>query len=645
MEERVYGITPPISTALPTEQEKRLNNALHQELRAQGTFESPAETEKRKEVLIQLEKITNVFVQRAAQEKEPKNTILIRDAIGRVFTYGSYRLGVYGPGSDMDTLVVAPKYVTVEQYFNIFPKVLVEMAPPGAITDLTPVPEAFVPIIKFEFSGISIDLIFCSIQTLKQLPAEKNWSLADNNLLRGLSENEVRSLNGTRVTDEILNLVPEPATFRLALRAIKLWAQRKAIYANIMGYPGGVAWAMLVARVCQLYPKATSAVIVNKFFNIMLKWPWPLPVLLKEIEYGCPVTRVPVWNPKLSHSDRNHRMPIITPSYPSMCATHNVGRSSMAVIQQELEKGAQVTDEIMIGRRPWKDLFTKHTFFTSGFRYYLTVIASSRTKKAQNAWSGFVESRVRVLVNKLEMHPSIALARPFNKGYDRMHRCKSNAEVEEVVSAGSLAYLYNPPADGEAGSKTEIKTETMSEDGVPVKQENSAGEAEHGMPIKQEHSDDALPAPPPNIKPEPADGADVDVKLEDIPEKKDEPEYMEIYTTNHYIGLQLVDGAKSLDLSREVNDWKAMCMSNDLFKEGLMFLSIQHVKNTALPDDVFEPGETKPRPAKKSLKRVASEEPGSKQQPPAKRQVQGKTPGPQLQRQQQPTSTTAAAAG
>ena len=302
MSDRVYGVTPPISTALPTEPEKRLNQALHLELRAQGTFETPAETEKRREVLARLEKITNEFVRRAAKEKEPKNTILIRDAIGRVFTYGSYRLGVYGPGSDMDTLVVAPKYVTVKQYFSIFPEVLVEMAPPGAITDLTPVPEAFVPIIKFEFSGISIDLIFCSIQTLKQLPDDKDWSLADNNLLRGLSENEVRSVNGTRVTDDIMHLVPEPATFKLALRAIKLWAQRKAIYANIMGYPGGVAWAMLVARVCQLYPKATSAVVVNKFFNIMLKWPWPLPVLLKDIEYGCPVTRVSVWNPKVSRA-------------------------------------------------------------------------------------------------------------------------------------------------------------------------------------------------------------------------------------------------------------------------------------------------------------------------------------------------------
>jgi poly(A) polymerase len=298
MEEQVLGVTPPISTALPTEGEKRLNQALHVELRSQGTFESATDTQKRIEVLQSLEKIVDAFVKKAAEEKEPKNTILIRDARGKVCTYGSYRLGVYGPGSDIDTLVIVPKYVTVDQYFKIFPDLLVEMAPPAAITDLTPVPDAFVPIIKFEYWGISIDLIFCSIQTLKQLPA--SLDLQDNSLLRGLSENEVRSLNGTRVTDQILNLVPEKATFKLALRAIKLWAQRKAIYANIMGFPGGVAWAMMVARVCQLYPKATSAVVVNKFFHLMYKWPWPLPVLLKDIEYGSAVTRVAVWNPKVS---------------------------------------------------------------------------------------------------------------------------------------------------------------------------------------------------------------------------------------------------------------------------------------------------------------------------------------------------------
>lgn len=320
----------------------------------------------------------------------------------------------------------------------------------------------------------------------------------------------------------------------------------------------------------------------------------------------------------------------------------------MAVIKDELEKGVQVTEDIMRGKRPWKDLFTKHTFFTSGFRYYLTVISSSRTKKAQNVWSGFVESRVRLLVNKLEMHPSIALARPFNKGYDREHRCKNNAQIEEVVSLGSLAYMVKSAA-GEV--KKEVKTEVKQESGASVKNEAPEAKGEDGVQIKRENGDEAQLPPATNIKAEPTDDAGANVKLEDIPMKKDEPEEMTIYTTNHYIGLQLVEGAKSLDLSREVNDWKAMCTSNELYEEGTMFLSIQHVKNTALPDDVFEPGETRPRPAKKSLKRVASEDPGNKQtQPPAKKQVQGKAPPAaqqqqQQQQQQQPASTAAAAAG
>lgn len=98
------------------------------------------------------------------------------------------------------------------------------MAPPGAIEELTPVPDAFVPIIKLEFSGISIDLIFARL-AIPSVPL--NLDLKDKSLLRGVEERDLRSLNGTRVTDEILELVPQQKTFRHALRAIKLWAQRQ----------------------------------------------------------------------------------------------------------------------------------------------------------------------------------------------------------------------------------------------------------------------------------------------------------------------------------------------------------------------------------------------------------------------------------
>lgn len=118
---------------------------------------------------------------------------------------------------------MAPKHVLIEDFFSDFPPVLERMSPPGAIEKLTPVPDAFVPLIKLEFSGISFDLIFARL-IIPSIPL--NLDLKNNDYLRGLDDKEVRSLNGTRVTDQILELVPQQKTFRLALRAIKLWAQR-----------------------------------------------------------------------------------------------------------------------------------------------------------------------------------------------------------------------------------------------------------------------------------------------------------------------------------------------------------------------------------------------------------------------------------
>ncbi|KAM0248155.1 hypothetical protein ACHAQJ_009572 [Trichoderma viride] len=568
--EQVFGVTPPISVNLPTEAEKRASDALIEELRRQKTFESPSETDKRHptrlKVLDSLQEICNEFVRKVATEKEPKNDMLIKNARGKVFTYGSFRLGVFGPGSDIDTLIVAPKYVTREDYFKYFPDLLVTMAPQGAITDLTVVTDAFVPIIKFEYSDISIDLIFSRIIQKQIAPDFDN--LKDSSLLRGLDEAELRSLNGTRVTDEILALVPEESTFKLALRAIKLWAQRRAVYANIMGFPGGVAWAMLVARVCQLYPKAATSVIVNKFFLVIGQWRWPQPVLLKPIGSGPLPVRV--WNPKVYKGDSFHLMPVITPAYPSMCATFNITRSSMTIIQRELRRGLEISEQIMVGKRPWSDLFVKHTFFTSGYRYYISVVSASKDKEAHKVWSGYVESKVRMLVQKLEQHSSIALAHAFNKGYDRRHLCKNDHEIEQVQE-GSLEFV--------------------------IKDEGKDQSGETKVPKAEEKEDSS------------------------------ESSSAEVFTTTHYIGLELEEGAKSLDLSYQVDEFKVLCTQWKKYQEELqqsVSLGVQHVRNQRsfnLPDDVFDAGEEKPQ-KKSSAKSLANKKRGPPEDntPPAKRQ-------------------------
>ena len=369
------------------------------------------------------------------------------------------------------------------------------MAPSGAIQELTPVPDAYVPIIKLELSGISIDLIFARLELASVLP---NLTLKDTSILRGLEERDLRSLNGTRVTDEILELVPQQKTFRTALRGIKLWAQRRAIYANVMGFPGGVAWAMLVARVCQLYPHATGSVIIAKFFFIISTWSWPQPILLKNIEDGP--LHVRVWNPSLYTGDKFHLMPIITPAYPSMCATHNITVSTKTIILRELKRGREITDKIFMGQLQWKDLFTKHTFFIDGYKYYLSVIASSRTKDAQHVWSGLVESKVRMLVANLETQESIAVARPFTKGFERVHHCADENEINAVLN-GDLKY-----------QAADVKTETTDAVKDPKHTAAAQGDAE-GMAM-------------PNGN-EPATNG---------------KHKHTIYTTTYYVGLEIAQG-------------------------------------------------------------------------------------------------------
>jgi poly(A) polymerase len=72
---------------------------------------------------------------------------------------------------------------------------------------------------------------------------------------------------------------------------------------------------------------------------------------------------------QLYKGDTYHLMPVITPAYPSMCATFNITRSSMAIINRELKRALQISESIMVGKRPWSDLFVKHTFFTAGYKY------------------------------------------------------------------------------------------------------------------------------------------------------------------------------------------------------------------------------------------------------------------------------------
>lgn len=100
-----------------------------------------------------------------------------------------------------------------EDYFDSFFEILKEQP---EVSDLRAVPDAFVPVIKMNFDGIEIDMTFARL-ALKEVPDTQ--TLDDPMLLKNLDQKCVRSLNGCRVTDEILNQVCQVDYFvRINLR-------------------------------------------------------------------------------------------------------------------------------------------------------------------------------------------------------------------------------------------------------------------------------------------------------------------------------------------------------------------------------------------------------------------------------------------
>lgn len=160
-------------------------------------------------------------------------------------------------------------------------------------------------------------------------------------------------------------------------------------------------------------------------------------------------------------------MPIITPAYPSMCATHNITRSTMTIIQRELKRGGDITDQIMSGKSKWKDLFVKNTFFVNGYKYYITVVAASPTEEAQLIWSGFVESKVRTLVALLEDNENIALAHPFNKGFERVVKCHNEEEIDKAKNGLEIPVREIPVESTDSAQQT--NGESKGENGTTEK--------------------------------------------------------------------------------------------------------------------------------------------------------------------------------
>lgn len=234
------------------------------------------------------------------------------------------------------------------------------------------------------------------------------------------------------------------------------------IYSNSLGYFGGVSWAMLVARTCQLYPNAVAATLVHKFFLVFSRWKWPQPVLLKQpdtVNLGFAV-----WDPRINIQDRYHLMPIITPAYPQQNSTFNVSSSTSKVIQNAFKDGMEMTDEIMLGNAGWDKLFQTPNFFLK-YRHFIVLLVSSATADDHLEWCGLIESKIRILIGNLERNQHIILAHVnptcFEKPSSAAKKDKDKAQSTSVPT------LIDSDKEKEKSDKSESEKAASESEEAP----------------------------------------------------------------------------------------------------------------------------------------------------------------------------------
>ncbi|XP_008663499.2 nuclear poly(A) polymerase 1 [Zea mays] len=155
-----HGVTEPISLSGPTEKYLMQTAEVEKYLSDARLDERQDEAILREEVLGKLDQTVKAWIKKATRISGYGEQF-VHEANAKIFTFGSYRLGVHGPGADIDTLCVVPRHATRNEYFfRWLHDILAEMP---EVSELHPVPDAHVPVLGFKINGVSIDLLYANL--------------------------------------------------------------------------------------------------------------------------------------------------------------------------------------------------------------------------------------------------------------------------------------------------------------------------------------------------------------------------------------------------------------------------------------------------------------------------------------------------
>jgi len=406
-------------------------------------FETKEGTDKRRRIIADVEKVTDKVVQYCLEKHSSLSATSIASSRSIIRAFGSFELNAHFESSDIDLLCIGPKFVTRDMLFKELAERL-ESDP--RVTDILQLRHAFVPLLKFTFQDVDIDLVYAQwdVDVIRE-ESRLDIDVFSKNFVK--DHDTLLCLNGVRSTETIKKLIPNKILFERTLRRVKLWAQRRAIYSNVMGFLGGISYSIMTAKICIQHPDATSCVeLLRHFFAFYRDMHRSSASLKQEMDSEVDEDDYEELHRRRLHSrDReapciqlDHElfdhlyqegaapgaaysahseyqrngyteiMPILTPARPAMNCAYNVIESTKRVILEELERGHALTAGIDADAIDWSQLLAVRPL----------VPADSSPSDGQNVfiqiqcipdldghfakkWRGYIESKVRNLVKKL----------------------------------------------------------------------------------------------------------------------------------------------------------------------------------------------------------------------------------------------------
>ena len=271
---------------------------------------------------------------------------------------GSERIGLSETGQDIDVVLVVPRHVTRDDFFASFRRRLEEHP---QVSGLRALENAFQPIITFDVTcpvghhtanidghhTVNIDLLMATLN-VERIARDLDIYAADGLELASDDTSKI-ALNGPRATVELMRATANEPSFLSLLRTIRLWARRRGVYSNKMGYLGGVNWSILAAKTVQMYPGAPLSLLVERCFHLFgHEWDWPTPVSLAAAARPPPDEKPAV-------------MPILIPAFPFDNSSPVVTQGTLSVMKDEMTKAhRQVSSEPAHPRTQHRALVRSH---------------------------------------------------------------------------------------------------------------------------------------------------------------------------------------------------------------------------------------------------------------------------------------------